>query len=182
MVGATGDVTETKQRERELQSARRAASHRAGQDPSRSESEERYALALELINENIYDWNIETGALYFSPGLRVMLGMTPEEPATLENWAALIHPDDRPLHGAPCLRISRAKSRASSASSATAPWTATGGGRACTALRCGAPTAAPIAWWEQPATLPPTDSASGSCSAPRPRPRPRIATSSTRAR
>ena len=98
MVGATGDVTETKQRERELQSARRAASHRAGQEPSGSESEERYALALESINENIYDWNIETGALYFSPGLRVMLGMTPEEPATRENWAALIHPDDRPLH------------------------------------------------------------------------------------
>jgi PAS domain S-box-containing protein len=98
MVGATGDVTETKQRERELQSARRVASFRSGPDSLHSESEERYALALESINENIYDWNIDTGDLYFSPGLRVMLGMAPEEPATLESWAALIHPDDRPLH------------------------------------------------------------------------------------
>ena len=98
MVGATGDVTEAKRHERELQSAKRAASLHPRRDASPSEDEERYALALESINENLYDWNIETGELYFSPGLRVMLGMTPEEQATLENWAALIHPDDRALH------------------------------------------------------------------------------------
>src|SRR5262249_20574654 len=32
------------------------------------------------------------------PGLRVMLGMGPEEEPRLEIWASLIHPDDRALH------------------------------------------------------------------------------------
>jgi PAS domain S-box-containing protein len=98
MVGATGDITEAKQHERELQSAKRAVSRQFPRSGSDSEDEERFALALQSINENVYDWNIETGELYFSPGLRVMLGMAPEEEPRLENWASLIHPDDRALH------------------------------------------------------------------------------------
>src|SRR5215468_7531467 len=98
MIGATGDTTEIKHRERELHSAKLAVTQRREPDDDFGQDEERYALALESINENIYDWDIETGELYFSPRLRVMLSMGPDEKATLKNWAARIHPDDRPLH------------------------------------------------------------------------------------
>jgi len=98
MIGATGDTTEIKHRERELHAAKLAAAHQHESYEIFDQDEERYALALESINENVYDWNIETGELYFSPRLRVMLGMGPDEPPTLKNWAARIHPEDRPLH------------------------------------------------------------------------------------
>jgi PAS domain S-box-containing protein len=100
LVGATRDITEIKQRARELQAARAAAALRAGQSSTElaGRSEERYALALESINENIYDWDLESGRLYFSPGLRMMLGLTPDEPITLDQWAAFIHPVDLPAH------------------------------------------------------------------------------------
>jgi PAS domain S-box-containing protein len=69
----------------------------------RSRNEERYALALQSINESVYDWNLETDEVYFSPSLRVMLGLKPNQPITREGWAALIHPDDRAAHRATLL-------------------------------------------------------------------------------
>src|SRR5207244_6689025 len=42
--------------------------------------------------------NVETDEVYFSPSLRTMLGLKPDAPITREGWAALIHPDDRPVH------------------------------------------------------------------------------------
>ena len=58
-------------------------------------NEERNALALKSINENVYDWNVETDEVYFSPSLRTMLGLKPDQLITREGWADLIHPDDR---------------------------------------------------------------------------------------
>jgi len=98
MIGATGDVTEVKQRERELHSAKAAAAHprpRAPQD-LREQDTERYALAMESVNEYVYDWNIDTDAIYLSPPLRAMLGLPPE--ATLADWASRIYSDDRMFH------------------------------------------------------------------------------------
>ena len=37
-------------------------------------SAERYALALESINENLYDWDIDNDTVYFAPGLFKILG------------------------------------------------------------------------------------------------------------
>src|SRR5439155_26142360 len=68
MVGATGDITDSKERERELQSAR-----------AEVVAAQRYALALESINENLYDWNIATGEVYFAPGLHKILGLAPDK-------------------------------------------------------------------------------------------------------
>jgi PAS domain S-box-containing protein len=100
LVGASRDISEIKQRARELQAARAAAALRSGpvSADSLDRQQERSALALESINENIYEWDIETGQLYFSPGLRIMLGLAPDEPITLDQWAAFIHPDDRQSH------------------------------------------------------------------------------------
>ena len=60
-------------------------------------SAERYALALESINENLYDWDIANDTVYFAPGLFKILGIKPEQMRTPKDWTDRIHPDDRPL-------------------------------------------------------------------------------------
>ncbi len=57
MVGATGDITEIKNSQREALAAKTAAAHRAALslDEEGSYNEERYALALQAINENVFD-------------------------------------------------------------------------------------------------------------------------------
>jgi PAS domain S-box-containing protein len=95
LVGATGDVTELKHREREAVAA--ASEHRAALAlADRSGNEARYALALQAVDENMYDWDIDAGTVYLSPSLRAMQDLPAE--ATLEEWASRIHPDDRPYH------------------------------------------------------------------------------------
>src|SRR5439155_12885477 len=61
-------------------------------------TDERYALALESLNLGVYEWNIETGAVYYPPALRIMLGVTEQEVATPADWMARMHPDDLPLY------------------------------------------------------------------------------------
>src|SRR5206468_4144541 len=75
IVGAMSDVTEERQRHRELETARAeaAAAYRQGDAAPGTPAEERYALAMESINYGLYDWDIETGAIYFAPGLRIPL-------------------------------------------------------------------------------------------------------------
>ena len=63
----------------------------------RLRDDERYALALESINENLYDWDIETDTVYYAPGLYRILRLTPEQLRTPKDWTDRIHPDDRPL-------------------------------------------------------------------------------------
>ncbi|MBN1487444.1 MAG: PAS domain S-box protein [Anaerolineae bacterium] len=59
------------------------------------ESETRLKLAFEAANDGLWDWNVETGAAYFSPRYYTMLGYEPAEfPANFESWRSLIHPDD----------------------------------------------------------------------------------------
>ncbi len=59
-------------------------------------SEERFRLAMEGVDDALWDWNLATGACYFSPRFYTMLGYAAGEfPATLEAWNQLIHPEDR---------------------------------------------------------------------------------------
>ncbi len=58
-------------------------------------SEERWQLALRGNNDGIWDWNVQTNAVFFSPRWKEMLGFAPEEIAdSLEEWAKRVHPDD----------------------------------------------------------------------------------------
>lgn len=60
-----------------------------------SESEERYALALRGANDGIWDWNLKTNTLYFSPHFEEMLGFDAGELGNdPENWFNLIHPSE----------------------------------------------------------------------------------------
>ena len=60
------------------------------------ESEERYALAVNGAHDGIWDWNISTGATYFSPRWKAMLGYHDDEIGTgIDEWFSRVHPDDR---------------------------------------------------------------------------------------
>lgn len=59
-------------------------------------SEERYSLAVEAARDGIWDWNIATGEVYYSPRYASMLGYgSTEVPGHVDSWVELIHPDDR---------------------------------------------------------------------------------------
>jgi PAS domain S-box-containing protein len=62
-------------------------------------NEERFALALEALDESLYDWDISLGRVYFSPSLRSMLGVETVDGFGVAEWADMIHPADRDLHG-----------------------------------------------------------------------------------
>ncbi|HEY9810413.1 MAG TPA: ATP-binding protein [Halomicronema sp.] len=62
------------------------------------ESEQRYHLTLESVNEGIWDWRIKTNALYFSPQWKAMLGYQDSEILNEDtSWDKLVHPDDLQL-------------------------------------------------------------------------------------
>ena len=58
-------------------------------------SEERYALAMRAINEGVYEWDVTTGSMYYSPRVCELVGLEPSELRTLTDWTDRIHPDDR---------------------------------------------------------------------------------------
>jgi PAS domain S-box-containing protein len=59
------------------------------------QSEERLALALEVTNDGLWDWDCVSGSTYFSPHYYAMLGYEPGEfEANYATWRSLIHPDD----------------------------------------------------------------------------------------
>ncbi len=100
IVGAMSDVTEERQRHRELETARAeaAAAYRQSDAAPATAAEERYALAMESINYGLYDWDLETNAIYFAPGLRILLGLSSEELSKAEDWRGLMHPSDWPVY------------------------------------------------------------------------------------
>jgi PAS domain S-box-containing protein len=60
------------------------------------ESEERFRLAMEVATDGIWDWNLATGQVYFSPSCARMVGFEPGEfPGSMEAWLARVAPEDR---------------------------------------------------------------------------------------
>ncbi|MFP5270338.1 PAS domain-containing protein [Coleofasciculus sp.] len=61
------------------------------------ESEERLQLALDASGDGLWDWNINTGDVYFSRHWFDMLGYEYDElSGHVNTWQKLIHPDDQP--------------------------------------------------------------------------------------
>ena len=60
-------------------------------------SEERLTLAFAGAQEGVWDWNLETGAVVYSPRWKEMLGYADHEIAPhVSAWEHLLHPDDVP--------------------------------------------------------------------------------------
>lgn len=61
------------------------------------ESEERYALAVQGANDGLWDWDMRTGHIYYSPRWKQMLGYEDHEVSNApDEWFDRIHIDDRP--------------------------------------------------------------------------------------
>lgn len=59
------------------------------------ESEERYTLAVRGANDGLWDWNVRTGEIYFSPRWKAMLGGEDGDIAsTRDEWLRRVHVDD----------------------------------------------------------------------------------------
>ncbi|MDS4022558.1 MAG: PAS domain S-box protein, partial [Candidatus Competibacter sp.] len=59
-------------------------------------TEERFRYAMEATREGIWDWNLVTGQVYYSPGYFTQLDYEPGSlPMDVSTWTGLLHPDKR---------------------------------------------------------------------------------------
>ena len=60
------------------------------------ESEERYALAISGANDGLWDWDLKSNQIYFSPRWKALLGYEENEFGNLpDEWFNRIHPQDQ---------------------------------------------------------------------------------------
>jgi PAS domain S-box-containing protein len=59
------------------------------------DSEERYVLAMRAINEGVYEWDVATSEMYYSPRVCELVGLGASELRTMTDWTDRIHADDR---------------------------------------------------------------------------------------
>ena len=57
-------------------------------------SKQRLDYAINGVNDGLWDWNLDTDEVYYSPRWLSMLGYEPNYfPSTLETWSLLVHPE-----------------------------------------------------------------------------------------
>ncbi len=78
MVGSSPDITDRRRAEEALR-----------------DSQRRLQIATAAADLGIYDWDLRTGTGEWDARVREIFGVGPGEPATLETFLALLHPDDR---------------------------------------------------------------------------------------
>jgi diguanylate cyclase (GGDEF)-like protein/PAS domain S-box-containing protein len=75
-----------------------AAAHRAKEVRAIQlfNSEERFALAMRSARDGLWDWDLETDEVYYSPRWKSMLGYEENElEDKLSTWDAMVHSDDK---------------------------------------------------------------------------------------
>jgi PAS domain S-box-containing protein len=59
------------------------------------DSEERFSLAVQGTDDGIWDWQVKTNTVYYSPRWKEMIGYADDElPNRFEEWSVRLHPDD----------------------------------------------------------------------------------------
>jgi PAS domain S-box-containing protein len=77
-------------------SAIRDISARKTAEKALKDSEERFALAMEGTDAGIWDWDLRTDDVYFSPKWKSMLGYAEDElEHEFREWEVRLHPEDR---------------------------------------------------------------------------------------
>lgn len=65
-------------------------------EKTRQHTEEHFSLAMCGANDGLWDWNLETNEVYYSPRWKSMLGYENNELAgNLSTWQKLVHPEDK---------------------------------------------------------------------------------------
>ena len=73
----------------------REIERRAQVQTALQESQDRYALAASGSNDGLWDWDLQTDDIYFSPRWKSMLGFEDDEmEGSLQEWFHRVHPDD----------------------------------------------------------------------------------------
>ncbi|MUM77901.1 PAS domain S-box protein [Pseudodesulfovibrio sp. F-1] len=68
---------------------------RARMESALRKSEQRYALVVKASNDGIWDWDIDSGSVFYSARYKAILGYVGHEfPDTLDSWKNAVHPDD----------------------------------------------------------------------------------------
>ena len=92
-VVAMGSLYSAQQRQRKATRLRAEAREELARSISALEA--RWRTVLEATNQGVWDWDVRTSEVYFSPVWKSMLGYREEE---LQNnfttWKSLVHPDD----------------------------------------------------------------------------------------
>jgi PAS domain S-box-containing protein len=93
-VEVTGTLFEDREG-RAIQLILRDVTERKLAEAALRESEERLRLAFVGAQEGVWDWNLETGFVVYSPRWKQMLGYTEHEiEPHVREWERLLHPDD----------------------------------------------------------------------------------------
>lgn len=72
--------------------------HQRKQEIELREAEERWRFALEGSNLGLWDWNLQTGDMYFSSSYKKLYGFEEDELTNnSDEWTSRIHPDDKHL-------------------------------------------------------------------------------------
>ena len=60
-----------------------------------TQMEERWRFALEGGNQGVWDWNLQTGDIFYSDSYKRLYGYAKDEmKGRIEEWEAMVHPDD----------------------------------------------------------------------------------------
>ena len=94
LAGCLADVRDCLERDDEVR-AQEAERRREAEQAVR-EGEERYALAVRGANDAVWEWNLRTGSVYYSPRWKAMLDHREDEVGTgIDEWHDRIHSEDR---------------------------------------------------------------------------------------
>jgi diguanylate cyclase (GGDEF)-like protein/PAS domain S-box-containing protein len=76
----------------------RDTTNRVAQEADAHNREKQLWFALNEASDGLWDWDVASGSLFFSPQLKRMLGYGPDEMAPeLSTWSNNVHPVDAPL-------------------------------------------------------------------------------------